>query len=287
MFYAFGRLFDYLPNRTHCIVATWRPLDYKLMLIPNTVGCCRHGETQSMNPNPIALIIDADRCTRRLFRTFLEPQHYKICEADCGQAGIRETISKQPDVIILDLSLPDSDGLSLLKQLRESTRIPIVIVSEDDREETKVAALDAGANDYVVKPFSTAEFLARLRVLLRAIPGESEVPVLANGDLIVDLSSRCVSLAGSAVDLTPTEFAIIAILARHAGRLVSCQHLLRCVWGMDGDQKLHDLHVYIRTLRNKLDRNGNRDIIQTIGSEGYRLLLPADSYYRVAESNLH
>ncbi len=229
-----------------------------------------------MKPNPTALLIDADRPTRRLLRTVLEPQHYKVHEAEHGNTGITEAIARRPDVIILDPALPDMDGLAALTQLRESSRIPVLILSARDDQETKVAALDSGANDYMTKPFGADELLARLRVLQRSIPGEPDGPLFIHGDLQVDILSHRVTLRGCPVELTNTEEAVFYILVRHAGSLVATKHLLRCVWGAASENKLHDLHVYIRSLRQKLDNGAAQSVIQTEGSAGYRLLLPME-----------
>jgi two-component system KDP operon response regulator KdpE len=238
-----------------------------------------------MKPNPIALLIDADRPIRRLLRVVLEPHHYKVHEAENGQTGIKEAVARRPDVIILDLSLPDMDGLTVLKRLREWNRDPVLILSAQDGEDGKVSALDSGANDYMTKPFSSAELLARLRVLQRSIPGEPDGPLFLHGDLQVDVISHRVTLRGLQVDFTPTEAAMLCILVRHAGKLVPCGHLIRCVWGNDSENKLHDLHVYIRSLRQKLNGAGNKSVIQTVGSAGYRLLLPMDCQHAPSESS--
>jgi two-component system KDP operon response regulator KdpE len=237
-----------------------------------------------MKPNPIALLIDDDRPIRRLLRAVLEPRHYKVYEAECGHAGIREALVRHPDVILLDLALPDMDGLAVLALLRESSRVPILILSARDDEETKVAALDSGANDYMTKPFGAAELLARLRVLQRSIPGEPDGPLFVHGGLRVDILSHQVTLRGCPVDLTHTEEAVFHILVRHAGKLVTRKHLLRCVWGTDSESKIHDLHVYIGSLRQKLDGGGGQSVIQTEGSAGYRLLLPMDCQLAPSES---
>ena len=237
-----------------------------------------------MKPNPTALVIDADRPIRRLLRVVLEPQHYQVHEAECGRIGITEAVVRRPDVIILDLALPDMDGLAALMQIRESNRAPVLILSAQDDEQSKVAALDCGANDYMIKPFGAAELLARLRVLQRSIPGEPDGPLFTHGDLQVDMMSHRITLRGCPVDLTPTEAAVFYILVRHAGKLVTCRHLLRCVWGTDSESKMHDLHVYIRSLRQKLNGSGKESVIQTEGSAGYRLLLPRDSQDAPAES---
>jgi two-component system KDP operon response regulator KdpE len=237
-----------------------------------------------MKPNPIALLIDADRPTRRLLCVVLEPHHYKVYEAGDGHTGLKEAVARQPDVIILDPSLPDMDGLTVLSRLREWNRTPILFLSVQDDEDDKVAALDSGANDYMTKPFGSTELLARLRVLQRSIPGEPDGPLFIHGDLQVDVMSHCVTLRGRRVELTPTEEAVFYILVRHAGKLVTCKHLLRCVWGSDAGGKIHDLHVYIRSLRQKLNGDGNDSVIQTEGSAGYRLLLPIDCEHTPPES---
>ena len=237
-----------------------------------------------MKPNPTALLIDADRPIRRLLRAVLEPQHYKVYEAECGHSGVTEAVIRRPDVIILDLALPDMEGLTALTQIRESNRAPVLILSAQDDEKSKVAALDGGANDYMTKPFGAAELLARLRVLQRSIPGEPDGPLFAHGDLQVDMISHRITLRGCPVELTRTEEAVFHILVRHAGKLVACKHLLRCVWGTDSDSKMHDLHVYIRSLRQKLNGGGKKSVIQTEGSAGYRLLLPGDCQSAPGES---
>jgi len=229
-----------------------------------------------MKPNPVALLIDADRPIRRLLRAVLEPHHYRVYEAELGQTGIREAVARRPDVIILDLALPDMDGLTALLRLRESNRAPVLILSAQEDEMSKVAALDSGANDYMTKPFGAAELLARLRVLQRSIPGETDGPLFIHGGLRVDILSHRITLRGCPVELTHTEEAVFYILVRHAGNLVTCKHLLRCVWGTDSESKMHDLHVYIRSLRQKLSGGGSESVIQTQGSAGYRLLLPMD-----------
>lgn len=228
-----------------------------------------------MRPNPTVLIIDADRATRRLLRVVLKPHHYKICEAQDGQNGIEEAVARQPDVIVLDLSLPDLDGLTVLERLRQWCQTPVLILSAQDLEERKVMALDSGANDYMTKPFSSAELLARLRVLQRSMPAEPDGPLFVNGDLQVDILSHRATIRGRRIDLTPTEEAVFYTLLRHAGTVATSKHLLRCVWGTDSESKLHDLHVHIQSLRQKLRKTAGEILIQTDGTLGYRLLLPA------------
>jgi len=227
-----------------------------------------------MKPSPVVLLIDADTPNRRLLRVVLEPHRYKVFEADTGETGTKEAVARRPDVIILDLCLSDVDGLTVLKRLREWNRAPILILSAENDEGLKVSALDGGANDYMDKPFSAAELLARLRVLQRTNPGEPEGPFYINGDLKVDVNSHVATIRSRHVDFTPTEEALFYMLVRHAGQLVTRKHLLHCVWGSDEESKLHDLHVYIRNLRQKLQGATNDMLIQTEGSIGYRLFVP-------------
>jgi two-component system KDP operon response regulator KdpE len=236
-----------------------------------------------MKPNPIALIIDADRSMRRLLRVVLEPNHYKVYEAEDGHAALKEAVARRPDVIVLDLSLPGISGLAVLKRLREWNPAPVLILSDQKEEENKVAALDSGANDYMTKPFGFPELLARLRVLQRSIPGEPDGPLFVHGELRVDIMSHCITVSNRRVNLTPTEEAVFYILVRHAGKLVTCKHLIRCVWGDSLEKKIHDLHVYIRSLRQKLDGVGIDSIIQTEGGTGYRLLLPTGCKHLAVE----
>lgn len=232
--------------------------------------------SRGMKPNPTALLIDSDRPIRRLLRNLLEPHHYRVGEAENGAAGIKEAVARRPDVVILEPELPDLDGLEVLKRLREWNPVPVLILSARADEESKVAALDAGAEDYLTKPFGSAELLARLRVLQRAERGEPDGPLYIHGGLRVDSASHLVTLGGREVELTPTEEAVFYTLVRHAGKVVTCEFLLRCVWGTDSESKLHDLHVYIRCLRRKLQSAAAETLIRTEGSVGYRLALPPE-----------
>jgi len=230
-----------------------------------------------MKPYPSALIIDDDRPIRRLLRNLLEADRYRVFEAETAQLGMKEDAARSPDVIIMELSLPDMNGLILLRRLREWNRAPILILSSQDEESDKVLALDSGANDYVTKPFGSAELLARLRVLQRSLPAEADGPVFEHGGLSVDVAAREVTLHGRKVELTPTEQVIFYTLLRHAGKLVTRKHLFRCVWGTDSESKLHDLHVYIANLRQKLREASGQVLIQTEGCAGYRILVPASA----------
>ena len=220
------------------------------------------------------LIIDDEPPIRRLLRAALEPQGYRVCEAENGQLGLQEAVACRPDVVVLDLGLPDQDGLQILKRLREWSQAPVLVLSVRDGEKDKVAALDQGADDYLTKPFGTAELLARLRVLLRRTPGAGEEPVHVVGPLQMDVAAHVVQVDGREVSLTATEFALLRVLVQHAGRVVTHKFLLRSVWGPAAETQSQYLRVYITHLRRKLEHGVNQRLIRTETGIGYRLLWP-------------
>jgi two-component system KDP operon response regulator KdpE len=225
--------------------------------------------------HPTVLIIDDDRSIRRLLRVALLASGYQVCDAATGQDGLTQAAMRQPAIILLDLELPDLDGLEVIRQLREWARMPIIILSARDRETVKVAALDAGADDYLTKPFEMEELLARLRVALRhaAHPTpESGNPVFIVGPLQVDLRRRHVSVAEQSVHLTPHEYKLLATLIRYAGKVVTYHQLFNEVWGEEAANDTHYLRVYMRQLRQKLEREPTRPryLLTELGV-GYRL----------------
>lgn len=228
-----------------------------------------------MKPFPTILIIDNEKASRRLLRAVLEPQGYRVYEAESGQAGLNKAGECKPDVIVLELRLSAGDGLGVLQSLQEWSQTPVLVLSEQTGEEAKVAALDAGARDYLTKPFSSAELLARLRVLQRALPNVPDGPLLIEGELVVNLATHEITLGGRSIKLTPKEEALFYVLARYAGRVVTCEHLLRSVWGIHSSDKLHDLRVLIWHVRKKLGAYGGERLIRTEGSLGYCLALSA------------
>ncbi len=220
---------------------------------------------------PVALIIDDEAQMRRLLRISLEGAAYRVYDAETGERGLQEAASRKPDVIILDLGLPDLDGLEVIKRLREWTTTPIVILSVRDSQEEKVSALDAGADDYVTKPFHTDELLARLRVVQRrAQPAEAEA-IFEHEQLRVDLPNRLVTYKGKAVDLTPTEYAVLRLLVTHEGKVLTHAHILRSIWGPKSTEQSQYLRVYVSHLRSKLTALGaSPDLIKTETGIGYR-----------------
>jgi two-component system KDP operon response regulator KdpE len=210
---------------------------------------------------------------RRFLRATLGSHGYRLHEAETGEDGLIEAASRQPDVVILDLGLPDVDGLQVIRRLREWSKVPIIVLSARGQEGDKVAALDAGADDYVSKPFAVGELLARLRVALRhAAAGESGEPTFTVGDLTVDQIKRQVRVDGREVHLTPIEYRLLTLLVRHSGRVVSQRQLLKEVWGPGQTEQTHYLRVYMGTLRRKLEKDPARPrYLLTEPGVGYRL----------------
>ena len=219
-----------------------------------------------------ALIIDDEIQIRRLLRVALEAAGYTVHDAENGQQGLSETALRRPDVIILDLGLPDLDGLAVLKRLREWSTTPVVVLTVRDGDEDKVAALDAGADDYVTKPFSTAELLARLRAAQRRAQPREESSVFRHGDLEVDVVAHLAKRAGHELKLSATEWALLALLIRHAGRVLTHRQILREVWGPKAEEHRQYLRVYFTHLRKKIERDSaHPELIRTEPGIGYRL----------------
>jgi two-component system, OmpR family, KDP operon response regulator KdpE len=224
---------------------------------------------------PKILIIEDEQEIRRFLRASLAAHEYRFIEADSGQQGLMLAASQQPDLIVLDLWLPDMDGIDLIPRIREWSGLPIIILSARGQERDKIAALDAGADDYLTKPFGIGELLARIRVALRHTQrgGDADSPVFKVGQLVVDLSSRQIIVGGREVHLTPTEFRLLATLIRHAGKVVTHRHLLNEVWGPDSLDETHSLRVYMAKLRDKLEEDSARPrYLLTEAGVGYRLI---------------
>lgn len=220
------------------------------------------------------LIIEDEPQIRRLLRVCLERNGYRVIEAATGEAGLNEAIGHQPDLILLDLGLPDMDGVAVLKQIREWSQVPILIVSVRSREEEKIRALDGGANDYITKPFGTGELLARLRVVRRYMQRPSNQTSFSSGDLEVDLAGRTVKVRGQMVRLTATEYSLLHLFVQHAGKVLTHRQLLRDIWGSEEEQKTGPLRVYVGYLREKLEVDPAKPkLLLTEPGVGYRLAL--------------
>ena len=223
---------------------------------------------------PIALIIDDEVQIRRLLALALESAGYLVREAETGTLGLQSVALTRPDVILLDLGLPDLDGLTVLQRLREWSATPVVVLTVRDDESDKVAALDAGADDYVTKPFSTVELLARLRAAQRRAQPREESAVFSQDGLVVDLVARTVQCDGADVKLTATEWALLALLIKHAGRILTHRQILREVWGPKAEEHREYLRVYFTHLRKKIERDSaHPTLILNEPGIGYRLHL--------------
>ena len=226
-----------------------------------------------MSQGPHILIVDDEIQIRRFLRISLEANNYRVLEADSGQNALAQAVLHRPDVIILDMNLPDLPGVEVLRRLREWAKTPVIMLSVLAADVDKVSALDAGADDYLTKPFSTVELLARLRVALRHMAPQAPEPVLTFGDVQIDLARRLVTRKGEAVKLTPTEYALLRLLAQHADRVLTHRQILSEVWGPQYVDELHYLRVYFGQLRQKLEENpAVPRLIITEPGVGYRLV---------------
>ncbi|MGH7725034.1 MAG: response regulator [Candidatus Eiseniibacteriota bacterium] len=224
-------------------------------------------------PGAVVLVVEDELPIRRFLRSSLSGAGYRVIEAGTAEDGLREAATRSPDLIVLDLGLPDGDGLSVTRRVREWSSVPIVVLSARGQESDKVAALDAGADDYVTKPFGVGELLARVRVALRhrARVGESDDPVIELGSLRIDRGRRRVEIEGREVRLTPTEYRLLVALAQYPGRVLTHAQLLREVWGPRNSQEPHVVRVYMAQLRAKLEVNPSRpEILMTEPGVGYR-----------------
>ena len=224
-------------------------------------------------PAPLVLIVDDETPVRRFLRVALEAEGYRVLEAETASAGLRAIASHNPDLVLLDLGLPDGDGVDVTRQVREWSQCPIVVLSAREQEGDKIAALDAGADDYLTKPFGTGELLARMRVALRRAEGrgEGELATFEAGSLRVDRAHRRVFARGEEVHLTPTEYRLLATLIQHAGKVLTHRFLLNAVWGPGRASQTHYLRVYMQQLRQKLEDEPARPrLLRTEAGVGYR-----------------
>lgn len=218
------------------------------------------------------LVVDDERAIRRYLHAALNAQGYTVYEASSGKEALNMTVADRPDLIILDLGLPDMDGVEVTRQLREWTHIPIIILSVREQENDKINALDAGADDYLTKPFSSGELVARMRAALRHTMQASTEPVFETDNLIVDLTRRLVKVDGIDISLTPTEYDLLRILVQNAGKVITHHQLLRQVWGSAYESEAHLLRVNMSNLRRKIEPDATRPrYIITEPGVGYRL----------------
>ncbi|HYM36065.1 MAG TPA: response regulator [Steroidobacteraceae bacterium] len=228
------------------------------------------------NASRAVLVIEDDMEIRRVLPTALELEQYRVIEAESGERGITELKSHRPDVVLLDLGLPDCDGVELIRRAREWSTVPIVVLSARTQEEQKVNALEAGADDYVTKPFGTRELLARMRVALRhGLQPPGEEPTFKIGQWRIDIAKRLVANdAGDQIHLTPLEYRLLEILSKHAGMVVTHRQLLQQVWGPGSVEQTHYIRGYIKQLRDKLEPDpAQPQHLLTETGVGYRLVI--------------
>lgn len=225
-----------------------------------------------MNIGAKVLVIDDEVEIRKLLKVGLTAHGYDFAEASTGQDGVYQAAQVRPDVIILDMGLPDMDGLEVVRRIREWSRIPIIILSVRGQERDKVKALDLGADDYLTKPFSVSELMARIRVALRHQANVKDEPIFQLGDLYIDLSRRLVKVAETEVHLTPTEYDLLKILAAHAGKVLTHRQLIAHIWGVDNPEHSQYLRIYISQLRKKIEKDPTQpNFLLTEPGIGYRL----------------
>lgn len=223
--------------------------------------------------NATLLVIDDEKQIRRLLRVTLESGGYAVRETENGTLGLQEVAHQAPDGIVLDLGLPDLDGKEVIRRLREWSRVPVLVLSVREGEEEKIAALDAGADDYLTKPFGGRELLARVRAILRRAPAEQEAAVVKFGDIEIDLAARLVRRAGAEVHLTAKEYAFLKLLVQHRGKVVTHRQILREVWGPAAEERTDYLRVHMTHLRQKLEPTpATPRHLRTEAGIGYRLV---------------
>jgi len=227
------------------------------------------------HPSAVVLIVEDEAQVRRFLRATLVNHGYRIVETDTGESALREATTSSPDIVLLDLGLPDADGIELIARLREWLKAPIIVLSARDQESEKIRALDAGADDYLTKPFGAGELLARIRVALRHAAEKTDAssePIFALGDLRVDFAQRQVMVADKAVHLTPTEYKLLSILIRYGGKVITHRQLLKEVWGPTYADHTNYLRVFMAQLRHKLEADPARPrYLLTEPGVGYRI----------------
>ena len=224
---------------------------------------------------PLILVVEDDATVRNLITTTLKSNDYRYITASNGEAAIMAATTQQPDIVFLDLGLPDLDGVEIIRRIRTWSQMPIIVISARSEDSDKVSALDAGADDYLTKPFSVTELLARLRVAQRRISSSAAKPedsVFRNGNLTIDYGAGCAFLKGEALKLTPTEYKLLCLLAKDVGKVLTHTYLTDKIWGSSWDSDMASLRVHMATLRKKLEKNQDTQYIQTHIGIGYRML---------------
>lgn len=224
---------------------------------------------------PLILVVEDDATVRNLITTTLKSNDYRYITASNGETAIMAATTQQPDIVFLDLGLPDLDGVEIIKRIRTWSQMPIIVISARSEDSDKVSALDAGADDYLTKPFSVTELLARLRVAQRRISSTAAKPgdsVFRNGNLTIDYGAGCAFLKGEALKLTPTEYKLLCLLAKDVGKVLTHTYLTDKIWGSSWDSDMASLRVHMATLRKKLEKNQDTQYIQTHIGIGYRML---------------
>jgi two-component system KDP operon response regulator KdpE len=227
-----------------------------------------------MNGGAVAIVVEDEPQIRRFVRAALENEHWRVFEAASLKDGLAETATRRPELVVLDLGLPDGDGIDLVRSMRAWSSAPILILSARGDEKVKIQALDAGADDYLTKPFGVGELLARVRALTRRrLRGEAGEPVFRVGDIMVDFSSRQVTRAGQVVHLTPIEYRLFTLLASNAGKVLTHRQILREVWGPAYVEHEHYARIYMGHLRRKLEADPAQPrFLQTETAVGYRMV---------------
>lgn len=226
---------------------------------------------------PLILVVEDDSAVRNLITTTLETHNYRFRTAITGEAAIMEIVSYNPDVILLDLGLPDMDGIEIIQKVRSWSKTPIIVISARSEDTDKIESLDAGADDYLTKPFSVEELLARLRVTFRRLNDigvmDVQSPIFKNGDLMIDYAACCVYMEGKELHLTPMEYKLLCLLAKNVGKVLTHTYIMKEIWGSAWDNEVASLRVFMATLRKKIETNpSSPKYIQTHIGIGYRML---------------
>jgi two-component system KDP operon response regulator KdpE len=226
-----------------------------------------------MNSGAKILVIDDEKSMRKLLEISLTSEGYQVELAENAKDGLTQSFNFRPDIIILDLGLPDLPGLEVMKKIRARSSTPVIVLTVKDSDLDKVSLLDAGADDYLTKPFNVSELSARIRVALRHSLNLKEEPVYVNGPLKIDFNLRSVEISGEPLKLTNTEFDLLKLLVRNAGKIITQKQLLKEIWGPEAVEQSHYLRIYFSQLRKKLEKYGLSDIIITEPGVGYRLVI--------------